>query len=161
MTSADFIVQGKNIRLFGMIWTYPSQLIIIVSFVTFYKIRYDLLMLRHRVGPKYLRKFFNTDLAVILICILFMLFSYVALLPINKDPETIVDPFFYLAIYIFFCGTLDMCMLALLWKRGIFQEGRHGKNVAFEACTLTTVIVLTGLYYLYLGNTGLDKMLAN
>lgn len=41
----DFKQVQQNIRVFGMIWTFPSQIIILIGLATIYRIRYDLMMI--------------------------------------------------------------------------------------------------------------------
>jgi hypothetical protein len=35
----------QNIRVFGMLWTFPSQILLLVGLATFYRFRYDFLMI--------------------------------------------------------------------------------------------------------------------
>lgn len=111
------------------------------------------------MGPNPFRKLFNTDVAVILVCFVFLLLSYVALLPNNNDPESIVDPFFYLMLYSFFFAALNLCVILILWKRGVFSDRNYGKYVAFETSILNLSTLLMGFFYLYMGNKGVYAML--
>ncbi len=98
---------------------------------------------------------------MLLICFIFLLLAYVALLPTNDNPESIVDPFYYMALYGWFFAAIDLCMLCLLWKRGVLANELYGKYIVFEACTMNLACLIMGFFYLYMGNRGVDEILAD